>query len=287
VLERPVGAVHGDRFVLRDASAQRTLGGGTVIDVFPPPRGRAKPARLAYLAAMEMEDHEKALQSLLDLSPAGVDLARFAANRNLPAQSGWRFSPAHWKALREQALANLAGWHARSPDSPGLPEERLVKGISKEVLQQLIEELARDRLIARGPLGIRLATHRVELSPADLALWKRLEPQLAALRPPTVAELAAASGLEAKKIEAMLARAERQGLVVRVSKNRFFLPKFLQNLQGMAEDLAHQKSLTAAAFRDRAGIGRNLTIEVLEYFDRIKFTRRVGDAHVIRSEGAH
>jgi len=53
----------------------------------------------------------------------------------------------------------------------------------------------------------------------------------------------------------------------------------------MAADLAHQKSLTAAAFRDRAGIGRNLAIEVLEYFDRIKFTRRVGDAHVIRDLG--
>ena len=45
--------------------------------------------------------------------------------------------------------------------------------------------------------------------------------------------------------------------------------------------------ITAAAFRDRAGIGRNLSIEVLEYFDRIKFTRRVGDAHVIRGRDSH
>ncbi len=82
----------------------------------------------------------------------------------------------------------------------------------------------------------------------------------------------------------MLARAGRQGLVVRVSKNRFFLPSSLKNLQAIAEDLAHGKALTAAAFRDRAGIGRNLTIEVLEYFDRIKLTRRVGDAHIIRGQ---
>jgi selenocysteine-specific elongation factor len=85
----------------------------------------------------------------------------------------------------------------------------------------------------------------------------------------------------------MLARAERQGLVIRVSRNRFFLPSFLRDLQGMAADLAHKEGLTAATFRDRAGIGRNLTIEVLEYFDRIKFTRRVGDAHVIRSQNAN
>jgi selenocysteine-specific elongation factor len=282
VLEQPLGAVHGERFILRDASARRTLGGGLVIDVFPPPRGRAKPERLAYLRASETPDHAAALESVLHLSPNGVDLARFAANRNLPAASGWRFSDAHWKALRGRVLATLAEWHARSPDSPGLAEERLAKGISPEPRLKLVEELIRERLVARGPLGVRLATHRVELASADLALWKQLEPRLAGLRPPSLAELAAASGVDARKVEAMLSRAERQGLVVRVSKSRFFLPSFLKKLQAMAEDLAHGKNLTAASFRDRAGIGRNLTIEVLEYFDRIRFTRRVGDTHVIR-----
>ena len=82
----------------------------------------------------------------------------------------------------------------------------------------------------------------------------------------------------------MLARAERQGLVVRVSKNRFFLPAFLRNLERIAVEMGKAGNISAAAFRDRAGIGRNLTIEVLEYFDRIKFTRRVGDAHIIRGQ---
>ncbi len=284
VLEQPLGAVHGERFILRDASARRTLGGGTVIDVFPPPRGRAKPERLAYLRASETPDHAAALESLLQLSPNGVDLARFAANRNLPAARGWRFSDAHWKALRERALTTLADWHVRSADSPGLPEERVAKGISRESALKLVEELIHVGLVVRGPLGVRLATHRVELAPADLALWKELEPRLAALRPPSLAELAAAAGVDTRKVEAMLSRAERQGLVLRVSKSRFYLPSYLKNLQAIAEDLAQGQRLTAAAFRDRAGIGRNLTIEVLEYFDRIRWTRRVGDAHIIRGQ---
>jgi selenocysteine-specific elongation factor len=67
-----------------------------------------------------------------------------------------------------------------------------------------------------------------------------------------------------------------------VSKNRFFLPAALGRLQQMAMEEAHARgTIAAAAFRDRSGIGRNLTIEVLEYFDRIKFTRRIGDAHVL------
>jgi selenocysteine-specific elongation factor len=78
----------------------------------------------------------------------------------------------------------------------------------------------------------------------------------------------------------------RLGLAVRVSKNRFFLPSPLKDLERMAQDMAGAGgTITAAGFRDRSGIGRNLSIEVLEYFDRIKFTRRVGDAHVITAHG--
>jgi selenocysteine-specific elongation factor len=282
VLEQPVGAVRGDGFIVRDQSARRTLGGGTVIDVFPPPRGRARPERLAYLRAMEIEDDAAALAALLELG--GVDLARFAANRNLPAQSGWRYSPAHWKALREQALAAIAAWHARFPDSVGPPEDAVVKGLPKQVLATLLDELAREGAVVREPLGVRLASHKVELSPADAALWKKIEPRLAAPRPPSVAELSVLINSDPRKTEALLSRLARQGLVIRVSKNRFFLPSSVKSLERVAQELGRDGGITAAAFRDRSGIGRNLAIEVLEYFDRIKFTRRVGDAHLIRGQ---
>ena len=282
VLDRPIGALHRDRFIVRDPSARRTIGGGRVIDVFPPPRGRAKPARLAQLAAMELDDDDAALEALLMQSPVGVELSRFAANRNLPAAGGWRFSPAHWNALRAAVLKNLADWHARFPDSFGPAEDTVIKGIAHEPRATLLAELAREGAIVREPFGVRLASHHVELSPADLALWKKLEPQLRALRPPSLAELAAQLKMDARKVEAVLSRAARLGRVVRVSKNRFFVPSFVKDLERMAEDVARsEKAITAAAFRDRSGIGRNLSIEVLEYFDRIRFTRRVGDAHVL------
>ena len=287
VLDQPIGAVRGDRFIVRDQSARRTLGGGSVIDIFPPTRGRAKPARLAWVRAMERDDDATALDALLALSPAGVEMARFSANRNLPAAMGWRFSAAHWRALREQALANIAAWHARLPDAVGPAEDRILDGtrIPREIVRSVANELIREgRIVREGP-NVRLSAHRVELSQADAALWKRIEPRLEGLRPPSIAELAAAAGMAAKTLESALSRAARQGLVVRVSKTRFFRPSPLQDLERMAADVALAGApLTAAAFRDRAGIGRNLAIEVLEYFDRIKFTRRVGDARVLMGE---
>ena len=71
VLDRPIGAWHGDRLIVRDQSAQRTIGGGRVIDIYPPARGRAEPERLAFLRAMANDDDEKALAALLALAPPG------------------------------------------------------------------------------------------------------------------------------------------------------------------------------------------------------------------------
>ena len=286
VLAGPVGAARGDRFIVRDASSRRTLGGGTVVDVFPPPRGRAKPERLAWLAAMEIDDDDAALSQCLDLSPSGVDMARFTANRNLPAAGGVRFSAAHWAALRDKALATLAAWHRESPERGGLPVDRLLKGIRlpREALDALVAELVRDNLVAHDASGVRLRTHSAKMTPADEALWKKVRPVLeeAALRPPSVAELSVAVKEDPKRVEAALARLERHGVLIRVAKNRFFLPAAVDELKRIAAELARTDGkILAAAYRDRSGIGRNVSIEVLEYLDRIKFTRRAGDAHVL------
>ncbi len=302
VLDRPVGAVRGDRFIVRDQSSRRTLGGGAVIDVFPPARGRARPERVAHLAAMELDDHEAALSSLLECTPAGVDLSRFAANRNLIAGAAESlyarmpmkrvgslgFAPTQWAMLREKALASLGAWHQAAPDDSGLAADRLLYGtairVPGDVVAMLADEMATEGLIARDGAHVRLPSHRAQLAPADAALWAKASPLLekSDLRPPSVAELAAELREDSRKLDGALSRLVRHGLVVRVSKNRFFLPSAVRRLQQIAREEAQASgAITAAAFRDRSGIGRNVAIEVLEFFDRIKFTRRTGDVHVL------
>jgi len=104
------------------------------------------------------------------------------------------------------------------------------------------------------------------------------------LRPLRVRELAAELSLQPEPLTRFLKRVERFGRVAQVAPNRFFLPETVERLAGIARELAEaspEGRFTAAGFKDRSGIGRNLTIEVLEYLDRIGVTRRDGDARTM------
>jgi len=153
----------------------------------------------------------------------------------------------------------------------------------------VVAELVKEGAVIRDSGGVHLPQHRPKLAAGDAALWKRIEPLLDAqpLRPPSLHELAASLREDPKKLESMLVRAARLGLLVRLTPNRFFRPSALRQLGEIAASLAAlapDRRVTAAAFRDRLGIGRNVAIDLLEYFDRIKFMRRVGDAHEVIGE---
>ena len=137
----------------------------------------------------------------------------------------------------------------------------------------------------QGPLW-RLPEHQPRLTRSDERLWERLHPLLADadLRAPRIRELAAALGLEPEAVERFLSRAERQGRVARVADNRFFLPETLARLAEIARELADSSpegTFTAATFKERCGLGRNLTIQILEYLDKVGATRRTGDTRIV------
>ncbi len=313
VLDRPIGALHGDRFVLRDQSARRTVGGGAVVDVLPPARGRARPGRLAYLDAMRSPDHRAALQAAIGSAEGAVWLDKFARARNLeePAADAVfaatdmialgagaqriGLSAARWAALGTSLRAVLADWHANNPDAVGPTEANVRTAIKprlpSEVLALAIPRLEADGIVVREGARLRLPEHRPRMTAQDEALWLRLAPHLdeAGTRPPLVRELAETAGIELRRVETFLARASKLGLVVGATRNRFYSPQALRRLAERAEDAAAEARdgmVTAAAFRDHAGIGRNLAIEVLEYFDRVRFTRRRGDVReILRPSG--
>ncbi len=115
-LDGSLGALHGDRFVLRDASAARTLGGGRVIDIEGPRRGAWAPGRRAVVAALDTPDHAAALTGLLDVSEAGVDLDHFARVRNIPRPRPGSLD-ARARRRRDSGAGRIAGIRRRADRS--------------------------------------------------------------------------------------------------------------------------------------------------------------------------
>ncbi len=113
VLNAPIQALHGDRLVLRDQSAQRTLGGGRVLDGAAPARNRRTPARLAQLQALRQESLEEALPTLLGAAENGLDPQRLVQSFNRPRE--------HWRLPEEVVEVQTRLGPGCSPGSAGSP----------------------------------------------------------------------------------------------------------------------------------------------------------------------
>ncbi|MFP6746530.1 MAG: selenocysteine-specific translation elongation factor [Alphaproteobacteria bacterium] len=309
VLDAPVGGLFGDRFILRDQSAQRTIAGGMVIDPFPPRRGRARPDRLAMLRAMESETPAGALAAMTAAPNNGINLARFAQTRNLagveaetprqieglvvlPADGGdLAVSERHWRDMEQAILAALGAWHLKQPEAVGPNDHALRTALAAPPAPALLAA-AIAYLVARGGIirdgiSLRLPSHSPRPSDSDLELWKQVALILEAggIRPPRVPEVAEELKMEPKRLEAFLKRCARQGRLMAVAPNRFFPPAAVRQLADVVEGLcaaAGEDGFTAATFKNETGIGRNVAIEVLEFFDASGLTRRQGNIRHLR-----
>jgi selenocysteine-specific elongation factor len=179
--------------------------------------------------------------------------------------------------------------HRAEPDALGPPRPvltRRLRGTAPEpVLDAALAAAVDAGRILRDGAVLRLPTHQPRLNRDDERLWQRIEPLLAApdLRPPRVRELAEALSLDPDAVARLMKRFERFGRVAPVAANRYFLPETIARLADIANELAEADAagFTAGAFNERAKVGRNLTIEILEYLDRSGVTRRVGDTRMV------
>ncbi|MCC0547983.1 L-seryl-tRNA(Sec) selenium transferase [Pseudomonas aeruginosa] len=308
VLNAPIQALHGDRLVLRDQSAQRTLGGGRVLDGAAPARNRRTPARLAQLQALRQESLEEALPTLLGAAENGLDPQRLVQSFNRPREH-WRlpeevvevqtrlgprlFAGERWFALVEQLLAGLRRFHEELPDELGPDRDRLrryaLPQLERPVFIALLEAaLAGGDVHSSGP-WLHLPGHEVRLSDSEEQLRARLWPLLEAGRydPPWVRDLARELRQDEAAMRNLLRKLARLGQLQQVVRDLFYPEATLRQLAEIAVQVRDPAGLIRPAeFRDRLGIGRKRSIQILEHFDRIGLTRRIGNDRRLREGSA-
>jgi selenocysteine-specific elongation factor len=304
VLDRPIAAASHDRFVVRDVSAQRTLGGGVFLDLRARARGRRTPERREQRAALALADPAACLGALLETPPFAFDLAAFAQDRALSAEGRGQLAsalglvilesgdskivlnPERWALFASTMLERIGAYHAENPDLQGLGREQLrvmsQPKLPKPVFDVALKKLAgSSRLVLDGAF-VRLPSHEVHLAPEDSAAWEMIAPLLGGaqrFRPPRVRDLAATTGRAEKDLRRFFKRLGRMGWADEVAHDHFFLRSTISEMTTIVADLSAAKdgSFSAAQFRDQVDNGRKVAIQILDFFDRHGVTLRKGD----------
>jgi len=284
-----------DRFVLRDAGRQETVGGGTVLDPFPPLRpGADAHLRLSARASAGVDDLPRLLTT--ERGAVRVTEALRLTGSATPAPvriGGWFVRDDLGGAVERSLAGHLEAFHATHPLEEGLPvpgardavaDALKVAGAPQDpgLIDALLDDLAARGDIARSAATVRLPGHRVALDERS----EDVDRLLAAVSgdreatPSTVKELQA-DGVGRDVIDA----AARAGVVVRVSPELVFAPGFVARAESVVRE-AGSAGITVGAFRETLGTSRKFALPLLEWFDHRGITRREGDLRFPRDAGA-
>jgi selenocysteine-specific elongation factor len=312
-LDRDIAAWHGDRFILRDQSATRTLGGGVVLDPFAGATLRRKPVRLAALAAQEAPTAAQALQATLALEPAlGVDIEPFmaawnllpaqrqallqtVAHRALPDGNGSRlFAPGQLERVADAITAALLEYHKQHPDSPGVAPEVLQRQVPGKpralVFGHVLRELLAGGRVQRAGPYVRLSGHEVALLPNEQKLWERLRPWLdeGGIHPPKISDMLLRDrSLHRDHVMRLLNKLARHGKVYAIGEEYFVQARHVCALAEAAQKIARadpNKRLNVKDLRESAGLSRHLSLPLVEFFDEVGFTKRDPEGRKIRRD---
>jgi selenocysteine-specific elongation factor len=314
-LERPAVLTRGDRYILRAYSPPVTIAGGAIIDPRPPRTairtgaalnrcrrltvdpalGRAD-ADIAGARAMIEDGGAAGLPVRSLMTRVGIDPGAVDARVDALAQRGDAIragevlvTPAIVANLKGQIINALAEHHRAHPlaDGPGREElrERLFSRGHADVFARALDDLAFEKAIVVRD-RIALASHRLELSPEEARARVAIEGAFrdAGLKPPDASAVAAGAGIPAPVADRVLKLLQRQKVLVRLDTLLFHeeaLTRLKAEVAALKTAAGVGARIDVATFKDRFGVTRKFAIPLLEYLDRERLTRRVGDARII------
>lgn len=302
--EDPVLLLPGDRAILRQFSPVITIGGALVLDGFPLVRQK-KETRVAFLQSLASGSAEEALLARISrrekdgLSLAGAvretglkesvlrPMLASLAQKGRTVQVG-EFSVAAdaFTKSHERALAVLEAFHKANPLVAGISKEELRAklGLEQPIMEAVLTQLTREKKAEVAGEQVRLAGRGVELKDEEARAKEQIEKAFAAagLKVPLMKEVLAGLPVDKVRAQKLVTLLMRDRVLVKLAEDLVFHQNALQDLRRM---LANYKSTSSkidvGKFKDLTGVSRKYAIPLLEYLDRERVTRRVGDERVI------
>ncbi len=304
-LDDPLLLLPGDRFIVRQFSPVITIGGGRVLDAAEPPRRTKAGERLAFLRTLAKGGPEEALlarvfrrrQDGLAFSEAVAEtgwlrsqIEQIAADLTKSGKLA-RFdelllSPMVVESLRDKISAKVEQFHKANPLVQGIGKEELRETVSlrAEVFRGVLDSLVRDKSLQSSGEIVHMAGKGVVLGNEEAESKAQIEQAFAqaGLKVPLLKEVLASLPVDKVRAQKIVTLLLRDRVLVKLSDDLVFHRDALDALRRqMVAQKAKTPKLNVGSFKDLFGITRKYAIPLLEYLDRERVTRRVGDERMI------
>ncbi len=306
---RELTATYGQRFIIRDENATRTIGGGMVLRPIARRRRRGLSTELEILDRLEhgtaAERVEQVLRSSGFTAPsdlqmagrAGVELDElsgiyeqlWAAQRWIPiGDTGVNVVPAALDDLNGRLVGWLERHHRDRPDGAGRHVDTVLGWLERMTSRPLARPLL-DRLIERKTVKLLggyvcLPQFAPTLTGADERLMAAMIGRIreGGFQPPSVTSLASELKADRKRLERLATLAVALGELVKVDSKLHLSAEFERRLrETVAELVNHKSGVTVSEVREALESSRKFVVPFLEYLDRVGFTKRIGDQRVL------
>jgi len=313
MLEGPVAVLPGDHYVIRSYSPIHTIGGGRVLNPLPRKRKRTRPELWEEMKVLDTGQPGELVVYHLEnagvrgLAPReisirtglfGKTLERHL-NELLSAHAIVRFegegrrylARSIYDALLDTGRSLLAAYHRENPLVPGIPKEELKTRIFRRnpdprLFQKVLADLVESGIAVMDRDLVRLSTHEVALGEQDEAVKGTIETiyRNRGLEPPSRDEAIGQVKGRPQTAGRILDLLVRNGVLVKVKDDLLFHREAMEGLQTrLVEFLREKGEIGITEFRDlTGGVSRKYMIPLLEYFDAVKVTLRVGDKRRLR-----
>ena len=310
-LDSPVTVVKDDRFVIRSYSPIRTIGGGRILNPIPKKHKGFKPEIIKGLNGLMNNTPEEVVEYSVDQSGhKGVDYAALRIMTNLPEKQLQTIISAlsskrilicinkdnrlyihnnTFEKIKNEIFQTLENYHKTNPLKTGMSKEELktkfplimgskLFNLIVMQMEKKSEIISEDDTVRLSGYTVSLGTDQAELKKKILEIYKK-----AGLKPPYFRDIPGQLKIEAQSAKDVLMLLIEEKMIIKTKDDLYFDRDAVDVLKkGLIDFFTANKELTTPEFKDLAGVSRKYLIPLIEYFDSINFTIRIGDIRKLR-----
>ena len=305
MLDSPLFLAFDDRLILRSGDAKSLIAGARVLEINSPKRHKRTEARLTFLShlamaqnasqrlALSLQQHSavaaRQLMWLEQLNAVQLDEMLFQCGA--VRYQDWCFSADYAQEKMQQIVTALSLYHAQHNDQLGVSKARLYRMAALNQPEKLINHFI-DDMLDNGSLQqtrgwLHLPEHKIEFSSEEQVRWADVlnEFEKADGQAIWVRDMANALATDEAVMRNFMYKAGKLGYLTPIVKDRFFLTETVYAYARLIKQIAEQEGKASVnEVRDRLNFGRKLTVQLMEYFDRVGFLRRKGNDHILRDK---